>query len=111
MALITPSDRPAAGRIQRSYVLGAPDESEGREVEQAWREKHMACLEAADLVVVGVEAAARALSERGFGGKVTVVAPGVDVHAYDWWPSAPGHPHRVLLGAVMRPTRILRKAP
>ena len=86
-------------------VATFPDESEGREVEQAWREKHMACLEAADLVVVGVEAAARALSERGFGGKVTVVAPGVDVHAYDWWPSAPGDPHRVLYLGSFAPDR------
>jgi glycosyltransferase involved in cell wall biosynthesis len=62
------------------------DESEGAHVEHEWSLAHERCLEAADLVLVGAEAAARGLAERGHGGKVAVVSPGVDVDAYDWWP-------------------------
>ncbi len=69
-------------------VASFPDEAEGAEAEQAWSEAHLACLEAADLVLVGAEAAARALGERGFAGKVAVVSPGVNVDTYDWWPGS-----------------------
>ncbi|MBX3248886.1 MAG: glycosyltransferase [Myxococcales bacterium] len=64
------------------------DESEGARVEDEWAVVHERCLEDADLVLVGADAAARALAERGYGGKVAVVSPGVDVDTYDWWPTA-----------------------
>lgn len=67
-------------------VATFPDESEGDSVEREWSRAHARCLEAADLVLVGAEAAARALAEQGHGGKVAVVSPGVHVDAYDWWP-------------------------
>ncbi|MCB9623432.1 MAG: glycosyltransferase [Sandaracinus sp.] len=67
-------------------VATFPDEAEGTHVEHDWSLAHERCLESADLVLVGAEASARALAERGQGGKVAVVSPGVDVDAYDWWP-------------------------
>lgn len=77
-------------------VASFPDESEGPEAEKRWNEAHLACLEGADLILVGAEAAARALGERGFAGKVAVVAPGVNVDTYDWWPSSNDPTLRVL---------------
>ena len=69
-------------------VATFPDEAEGPELEAGWAGAHTRCLESADLILVATEAAARSLSERGYGGKVAVVPPGVDVDAYDWWPAA-----------------------
>lgn len=72
------------------YEVGSfADEGEGPAVERTWRDAHERCLHACDLVLVGTHAAARHLAERGFGGKVAVVPPGVDVDTYDWWPKAP----------------------
>lgn len=68
-------------------VATFPDEAEGPVAERTWAEAHARCLEHADLILVGAEAAARALGEQGHAGKVAVVPPGVDVDAYDWWPS------------------------
>ncbi|HJL05214.1 MAG TPA: glycosyltransferase family 4 protein [Polyangiaceae bacterium LLY-WYZ-15_(1-7)] len=81
-------------------VATFPDEAEGPDAEQIWADAHLRCLEEADLILVGAEAAARSLAEQGFAGKVAVVPPGVDVDAYDWWPSPFGDPVRLIyLGA------------
>ena len=69
---------------------------EGSDRERAWSVAHLRCLERADLVLVGAEAAARALGEHGFAGKVAWVPPGVDVDLYDWWPAAQSESLRVL---------------
>lgn len=69
---------------------------EGSDRERAWSVAHLRCLEKADLVLVGAEAAARALAEHGFGGKVAWVPPGVDVDLYDWWPSGQSETLRLL---------------
>ncbi len=86
-------------------VASFPDESDGTEAEQRWQEAHLACLEAADLVLVGAEAAAHALAERGFAGKVAVVAPGVNVDTYDWWPNSSHPTLRVLYLGPFTPDR------
>lgn len=72
------------------------DEAEGPLAEEEWEASHVRCLEAADLVLVGAEAAARALGERGYAGKVAVVGPGVDVDSFDWWPRAPAAETRIV---------------
>jgi len=86
-------------------VATFPDEIEGPEAESRWHDAHVRCLEEADLVLVGAEAAARALSEQGFGGKVAVVHPGVDIDAYDWWPSARTESTRLLYLGSFAPDR------
>ena len=73
-----------------------PDEGEGPDAEQEWAQAHELCLDAADLLLVPTEAAARSLGERGHAGKVAVVHPGVDVNTYDWWPAARGETMRLL---------------
>lgn len=54
----------------------------------SWQRAHQRCLEAADLVLVSTDAAARRLGEDGHAGKVAVVPPAINLDAYDWWPSA-----------------------
>ena len=77
-----------------------PDEAEGPAAEASWNHAHRFCLEEADLILVPSDAAARGLGERGYAGKTAVIPPGVDVNTYDWWPSAPASPARLLyLGA------------
>ncbi|MBW2465003.1 MAG: glycosyltransferase family 4 protein [Deltaproteobacteria bacterium] len=73
-----------------------PDEAEGKAIEKAWSSAHEACAEAADLILVPTQAAARGLGEAGHAGKVALVHPGVDVDAYDWWPAATGEVGRIL---------------
>jgi glycosyltransferase involved in cell wall biosynthesis len=99
-------------------VATFPDEAEGPGAEADWHQAHTECLEAADLILVPTQAASRALSERGYGGKVAVVHPGVDIEMFDWWPSVPDDVVRLmylgsfaadrdlgtLLGAVRRVT-------
>ena len=75
---------------------GFADESEGRGVVREWLNAHQRCLQLADLVVVGSEAAARALRSPTLTGKAAVVAPGVDIDAFDRWPSAPSAELRLL---------------
>lgn len=75
-------------------VGGFPEE--GSETERSWSIAHLRCLEKADLVLVGAEAAARALAEHGFAGKVAWVPPGVDVDLYDWWPTGHSETLRLL---------------
>ncbi|NOY94645.1 MAG: glycosyltransferase family 4 protein [Deltaproteobacteria bacterium] len=77
-------------------VATYPDEAESVDAERLWDAAHGRCLEAADLILVPTEAAARALGEEGHGGKVAVVHPGVDVNAFDWWPSYPDEVARLL---------------
>lgn len=66
-------------------VATYPDESESGD-ESLWASAHARCLDAADLVLVPTESAARSLGDRGYGEKVAVVPPGVDVDAFDWSP-------------------------
>ena len=73
-----------------------PDEGEGPDAEEEWAEAHEISLDAADLLLVPTEAAARSLGERGHAGKVAVVHPGVDVNTFDWWPAARGDAMRLL---------------
>lgn len=73
-----------------------PDEAEGPDSEEAWGQAHETCLQEADLVLVPTDAAARSLGERGYGGKVAVVHPGVDVNTFDWWPLGHGEAMRLL---------------
>ncbi|RLB46907.1 MAG: hypothetical protein DRJ42_26610 [Deltaproteobacteria bacterium] len=73
-----------------------PDEAEGKAIEKAWTAAHEACAEAADLILVPTQAAARGLGEAGHAGKVALVHPGVDVDAYDWWPAATDEVGRIL---------------
>ena len=73
-----------------------PDEGEGPDAERRWTEDHELSCDVADLIMVPTEAAVRALSERGHGGKVVVVTPGVNVDHYDWWPVAEDPTLRVL---------------
>src|SRR5262245_44231025 len=73
-----------------------PDEAEGTDVERRWADAHALCAEAADLIIVPTEAAARHLGESGHAGKVAVVHPGVDVNTYDWWPAGEGETARLL---------------
>ena len=77
-------------------VAGFADESEGLEANELWIRAHQQCLEAADLILVSGDAAARALGEQGFAGKAAVVPPGVEVDAFDWWPAAPSEVLRLL---------------
>jgi len=77
-------------------VATYPDEAESVDAERLWAELHERCLDAADLILVPTEAGARALGESGHGGKVAVVHPGVDVNAFDWWPSYPDEVARLL---------------
>jgi glycosyltransferase involved in cell wall biosynthesis len=72
------------------------DEAEGPDAERGWESAHEACCEAADLILVATNAAARALGERGHAGKVAVISPGVDVNTYDWRPGGTGIGSRVL---------------
>jgi glycosyltransferase involved in cell wall biosynthesis len=73
-----------------------PDEAEGVDIEKRWGEAHEACADAADLILVPTQAAARGLSSSGHAGKVAVVHPGVDVNGYDWWPAATDATARLL---------------
>ncbi len=73
-----------------------PDEAEGADIEKRWGAAHDACSEAADLILVPTQAAARGLSSAGHAGKVAVVHPGVDVNGYDWWPAATDETARLL---------------
>lgn len=79
----------AEGDTRFIYEVGTfADEADGRQAQAEWLDAHERCLGAADLIIVGTRAAARHLTDRGFGGKVTVVPPGVDVDQYDWWTKA-----------------------
>jgi len=73
-----------------------PDEAEGVDIEKKWSDAHEACAEAADLILVPTQAAARGIPGYGHAGKVAVVHPGVDVNGYDWWPAATGETARLL---------------
>ncbi|MDH5492855.1 MAG: glycosyltransferase, partial [Myxococcales bacterium] len=77
-------------------VATFPDEAEGGQAELEWEQRHLYCLERAELILVQTEAAARHLGDRGFAGKVAVVPPGVDVNGFDWWPSLPNDPPRLI---------------
>ncbi len=77
-------------------VASFPDEREGPDSERLWLDAHRACLEAADLVLVPTEAAARAVGEEGHAGKTALLPPAVDVGVYDWWPAAPSQISRLL---------------
>lgn len=77
-------------------VASFADEAEGPGAEADWELMHHQCLDAADLVLVPTEAAARHVGTKGFGGKVAVVGPGVDVNAYDWWPKGRDEVTRLL---------------
>lgn len=77
-------------------VASWPDEGETTVAEEHWQQDHDRCLEAADLVLVPTQAASRALAERGHGGKVAVVHPGVDVNTFDWWPGGRDETVRLL---------------
>ncbi len=94
--LVAAELRDAIGYRLVYEVATFPDEAEGTAAEAEWSETHEACLEAADLVLVPTEAAARAVAEAGHGGKAAVVYPAVDVDAYDWWPSAASPALRLL---------------
>ncbi len=79
------------------YEVGTfADEAEGPDSVQIWEQAHLRCLHTADLILVSTEAACRALADRGFGDKLAVVPPGVDVNALDWWPAARHDLGRVL---------------
>ena len=56
------------------------------------------CLERADLILVPTETARRHLERAGFGGRVAVVPPGVDIDHFDWEP-APTPPRPIILYA------------
>ena len=64
--------------------------------ESAWSRDHEECLAAADLVLVGGEAARRALAARGLEGRVRVLPPGVDVDTFDRCAAAPAPSARLL---------------
>ncbi len=121
---------PIEGRVvaERRRALGFrlvyevatfPDEGESVDAEQEWEAAHRICTDAADLILVPTEAAARGLTEEGHGGKVAVVTPGVDVNTFDWWPAAPDDTVRLLylghfdadrdLGTLIEATRILTR--
>src|SRR5439155_7105616 len=55
------------------------------------------CLERADLIVVPTETARAHLDRGGFGGRVAVVPPGVDIDHFDWEPAALFPPPRPIL--------------
>jgi glycosyltransferase involved in cell wall biosynthesis len=95
------ADRKSTYGFQLVYEMGTfPDEALGAEVEKRWAEAHERCLEAADLVLVPTEAARRGVTERVAAERVLVLAPGVDVGAYDWRPHAQATLPRLLyLGA------------
>jgi glycosyltransferase involved in cell wall biosynthesis len=56
------------------------------------------CLERSDLILVPTETARRHLERAGFGGRVAVVPPGVDIDHFDWEP-APTPPRPVIMYA------------
>ncbi len=77
-----------------------PDEALGADVEAAWADAHAVCAAAADLVLVPTEAARRAVADVIGADRVEILAPGVDVGAFDWQPRATTAVPRLLyLGA------------
>lgn len=77
-------------------------------VNQALRRDEAYCLERADRIVVPTQAGAAYLKRRGLGGKVAVVAPGVDVDLFDWEDAPEAKPPRVLLAGRLGPARGVR---
>ena len=91
------ADRKSEMKFRLIYEVATfPDESDGPDAERRWEDDHDAACEAADLILVPTEAGARAHAERGHGGKVAIVAPGVDVDDFDWWPVAGDSTLRIL---------------
>jgi len=67
-----------------------------------------ACLLAADLVLVGHEAARRFASSRGRPRRIHVVPPGVDVDQFDWDTAPPAGQARVVHVGTLAPGRGVR---
>ncbi|MEM1416858.1 MAG: glycosyltransferase [Myxococcota bacterium] len=96
--------------FQLVYEVGTyPNELEGAAAEGAWHRDHHECLDAADLVLVGSEAAA--LAVRAPGRWVEVLPPGVDVDSFDGCPAhAPAPAARLLYLGGFGPERALASA-
>lgn len=65
-------------------VATFPDESDPLDLKMDWERAHHACLNRADAILVPSTAAAKSAVEMGFGDKVRVVFPGVDLYRFDW---------------------------